>query len=54
MYLKLLINIGSMENAIRNAKKIAKVGGKYADYNPATAVYKIVEELIKEAEESQI
>jgi len=39
---------GSMEDAIRNAKKIDKGGSNYADHNPSTRVYEIVEKLIEE------
>ncbi|MNT63219.1 hypothetical protein D3C71_1693830 [compost metagenome] len=50
----LLKEHGSIEDAIRNAKKLERnFAGRqdYADHNPCTMVYKLVEELLKLKEE---
>lgn len=46
----LLKEYGSIEDAIRNAKRLAENYGErqdYADHNPCTMVWKLVEELLK-------
>lgn len=49
----LLKEYGSVEDAIRNAKRLAETYGErqdYANHNPCTMVYRLVEELLKLSE----